>query len=41
MTDYSLIELIYKFKIRERLDLIIFDIPQTYKNIIEIRSVIR
>jgi hypothetical protein len=41
MTDYSLTELIYKFKIREKFDLIIFDIPQIYKNIIEIRSIIK
>jgi hypothetical protein len=41
MTDYSSIKLIYEFKIREELDLIIFDIPQIYENITEIRSIIR
>jgi hypothetical protein len=41
MTDYSLTKLIYKFKIREEFDLIIFNIPQIYKNITETRSVIR
>jgi hypothetical protein len=32
--DYNLIKLIYKFKIREEFDLIIFDIPQIYKKIL-------
>jgi UDP-N-acetylglucosamine transferase subunit ALG13 len=41
ITDYNLTELIYKFKIREKFDLIISDIPQIYKNITEIRSIIK
>jgi hypothetical protein len=41
MTDYNLIKLIYRFKIREKLYLIIFDIPQIYKNITEVRSIIK
>jgi hypothetical protein len=41
MTDYSSTKLIYEFKIREELDLIIFDIPQIYEDITEVRSIIK
>jgi hypothetical protein len=41
VTDYSSIKLMYEFKIREELDLIISDIPQIYENIIETQSVIK
>jgi hypothetical protein len=41
MTSYSLTKLIYEFKIREEFDLMIFDVPQIYEDIIKIRSIIK
>jgi hypothetical protein len=41
MIDYSLIKLMYEFKIREKFDLIVSDIPQIYEDITEVRSIIR
>jgi hypothetical protein len=41
VTDYSLTELMYGFKIREEFDLITFDIPQMHEDIIEARSIIK
>jgi hypothetical protein len=40
-TDYSLIKLIYRFKIREEFDLITSDTPQIHKDITKIRLIIK